>query len=236
MPATWETLQALLVRRSTTEPSRIQVEDVQDSTKSLFLQETTSPCCNIQELDMVLRDLEDRGLVGWDKHANRYDLHPIVRGIVWHALDKRAQHGIYQNLRTYFDAAPKLTVWEKIQSLDEVTPTIELYLALIGLGLLDSAVDVIRENLDDAMHYRLCVPRLRIELWGRLFLDGVDSPPSVVEPTNQSYALCALAQAYRLGGEPSRAATFFRRSADSDVLHGNVGNAEYVTLCRTTKE
>ena len=30
-------------------------------------------------LDRILTELEDRGLVGWDRRANRYDLHPIVR-------------------------------------------------------------------------------------------------------------------------------------------------------------
>src|SRR5205085_5281935 len=35
-------------------------------------------CADEHELDKVLTELEDRGLVGWDKRANRYDLHPIV--------------------------------------------------------------------------------------------------------------------------------------------------------------
>jgi hypothetical protein len=35
------------------------------------------PCADARSLDIVLTELEDRGLVGWDKAANRYDLHPI---------------------------------------------------------------------------------------------------------------------------------------------------------------
>jgi hypothetical protein len=34
------------------------------------------PCAIQAELDQVLTDLEDRGLLGWDRVSNRYDLHP----------------------------------------------------------------------------------------------------------------------------------------------------------------
>jgi hypothetical protein len=57
MPANYDTLTALLIGEA-------------------------KPCASEQELDAVLAELEDRGLVGWDKRANRYDLHPIVRGVV----------------------------------------------------------------------------------------------------------------------------------------------------------
>ena len=51
MPARYDTLAALLVGEG-------------------------KPCADERELDAVLTELEDRGLVGWDKRANRYDLHP----------------------------------------------------------------------------------------------------------------------------------------------------------------
>src|SRR6185295_5525341 len=53
MPATYDTLAALLIG-----------ED-----KAFW---------NENELVVALMELEDRGLLGWDKRGNRYDLHPIV--------------------------------------------------------------------------------------------------------------------------------------------------------------
>jgi hypothetical protein len=44
-----------------------------------------------QALDAALTELEDRGLLGWDRRANRYDMHPIVRGVVWGGLDDEAR-------------------------------------------------------------------------------------------------------------------------------------------------
>jgi len=43
--------------------------------EKLFLSETN--------LDTALTDLEDRGLMGWDRASNRYDVHPIVKAVVW---------------------------------------------------------------------------------------------------------------------------------------------------------
>jgi len=53
-----------------------------ETLSALFIGEEKA-CANARELDAILTELEDRGLVGWDKSANRYDLHPIVRGVVW---------------------------------------------------------------------------------------------------------------------------------------------------------
>ena len=50
---------------------------------------------NESDLVTVLTDLEDRGLIGWDRRANRYDLHPIVRAVTWGGVDADGQRSIY---------------------------------------------------------------------------------------------------------------------------------------------
>jgi hypothetical protein len=47
-----------------------------DTLAALLIGKRKKPCRNERELDEVLTELEDRGLVGWDKRANRYDLAP----------------------------------------------------------------------------------------------------------------------------------------------------------------
>ena len=61
------------------------------------------------------------------------DLHPIVRGVVWQALDVRARRDIYGVLHSYFDAAPRPPEFGKVESLADLTPGIELFHTLIGL-------------------------------------------------------------------------------------------------------
>lgn len=204
MPAGWETLRALLTG-----------ED--------------KACPNERRLDAVLTELEDRGLVGWDKRANRYDLHPIVRGVVWQALDGRARHGIYGELHGYFDALPKVD-YERVERLEDLTAAIELYHALVGLERYDDAYDVFWDELEKATLYRLSASRKRAELLQRLFPDGVDAPPRLQAARAQSYTLNALALAYKLGGEPGRAVPLFRRCIAIDEREGDQRGAA-VSLC-----
>jgi len=57
---------------------------------------------------MALTELEDRGLVGWHKEANRYDLHPVTRSIVWQSLSESARHEIFEELHRYFETVHAL--------------------------------------------------------------------------------------------------------------------------------
>ena len=96
MPATWETLRALLVEAERGLEAASIPDD--ESAEKPAEPRTPKPCVTDQSLDLILTELEDRGLVGWDKKANRYDLHPIVRGVVWQALDGQSRKGIYAEL------------------------------------------------------------------------------------------------------------------------------------------
>jgi tetratricopeptide (TPR) repeat protein len=189
MPAIWDTLRALLVG-------------------------TNKPCADDQALDAILTEVEDRGLMGWDRQANRYDLHPIVRAVVWAALATEAKKDIYSELHTYFDAAPRPPDWRGIEYLEELTPAIELFDKLIGLEQFDDAASVFEDHLEMATLHRLSASRLRVELLEQLFPDGLEAPPRTREQS--ANVLNALGQAYHYGGEPGRAAPFFRRAANID--------------------
>ncbi len=169
-------------------------------------------CVDEHELDKVLTELEDRGLVGWDKSANRYDLHPIVRGVVWSGLADDARRGVYTSLRAHFEAIPKIEDWRQVSRFEDLTPAIELYNTLIGLGRYDDAFKIFDDHLEDAMLYRLRASRQRVELLEMLFPDGVKQLPRLSDPSNQAYALNALAQGYQFSGQPGYASLFYRRN------------------------
>jgi tetratricopeptide (TPR) repeat protein len=193
MPATWETLRAVLVGP-----------------------EKQKPCRDDRALDATLTELEDRGLVGWDKAANRYDLHPIVRGVVWQALHARARRGIYRALHHYFDAAPRPPASQQVDSLEDLTPGIELFHTLIGLERYEDAADVFQDHLSDATLWRLSASRQQVELLEQLFPDGVEMLPLLASAQYQSDTLTLLALAYDISGEPGRAELLYRRAIEID--------------------
>lgn len=186
MPARYDTLTALLIGEG-------------------------KPCAGEHELDEVLTELEDRGLVGWDKRANRYDLHPIVRGVVWSNLGEEIRRGIYASLHTHFEALPMINDWQKVNDLEDITPATELYNTLIGLQRYNDAYTIFRERLGYAMLYRLSANRQIVELLGMLFVDGMDQLPRLSDPDAQASAMGILALSYDSSGQPGHAVQLYRR-------------------------
>ena len=198
MPATYDTLAALLIG-----------ED------KIF--------SNENELDIALMELEDRGLLGWDKRGNRYDLHPIVRGVVWAGLSDDMRRNVYTTLHAHFKAMPKIEESE-VESLGDLTPAIELYNTLIGLGRYEDAFVVFRYHLSDAMLYRLSASRQQVELLGMLFPDGLDQLPPLSNPSSQAYTLNILALSYDNSGQPGRSLSLYRQQNAIQEIEGNQKN------------
>jgi tetratricopeptide (TPR) repeat protein len=203
MPATYDTLTALLVGKKKTRYILSTNELVTEEGK-LFEEE--------RDLDAALSELEDRGLLGWDKRANRYDVHPIVRGVVWEGMAEEARRGVYSNLHSHFEAVPMIEDYREVNSLEDLTPAIELYNTLIGLRRYDDAATLFFKRLNKAALFRLSVGRPRVELLEMLFPDGLERLPSLNTESLKAYALNALAVGYKVGGQPRRAAVLYRRA------------------------
>ncbi len=172
------------------------------------------PCANENALIAILADLEDRGLLGWDRRANRYDLHPLVRGVTWSGVGEQARQGIYQALKTHFESLPMISRdrYREVNSLEDLTTAIELYNTLIGLGRYDDAAGLFYERLTDVTLFRLGTSRQSAELLELLFPDGLDQLPRLSSPGKQAYVLNTLAISTR--DQPERAAGLFRRNID----------------------
>jgi tetratricopeptide (TPR) repeat protein len=228
MPATYDTLAALFVEN--TDP------DSPADTGHAFLnnQQGTKLFASELELDIALKELEDRGLMGWDKRANRYDLHPIVRSVVWSRVHSDTRHAVFTSLQEHFNSVKKVDVHE-VNSYEDLTPAIELYNTLIGLSRWDDAFTVLSSRLNYALYYRLSANRQYAELLEMLFTDGIDQLPRLSNPRNQSFTINALAQAYQFSGQPGRAVPLYQKSYAIDEKEGNPigmsiesGNLAYV--------
>jgi tetratricopeptide (TPR) repeat protein len=177
-------------------------------------------CVDESELDKALTQLEDRGLVGCDRRAGRYDLHPIVRGTVWSGLEDDTRRSVYKTLQGHF--APLATLdneYFEVNSLEDLTAAIEYYYSLIGTGEFDAAENHFFDRLDYPTLYRLSASRQRIEILEMLFPEGSEQLPRLGRPDMQAVTLGALAQGYLLSGQPGRAAWLCRRAnkIDSDM-------------------
>ncbi|MCC7208382.1 MAG: hypothetical protein IT323_13825 [Anaerolineae bacterium] len=175
------------------------------------------------ELDDALAELETRGLLGWDRRANRYDLHPIVRAVAWAALDERSQRGLFERLNAHFGALPAVRL-EDVRSIDDLTGAIELFSTLVGLEKYDEAFAVYSERLHLPMLRRLSANVRRIELLEALFPDGLDQMPRLGAQGAQARCLNALALAYHATGQPRRSAEMYVRAATLAERDANLKN------------
>ncbi len=152
-----------------------------------------------KELDGALTELVNRGLLFWDKEKNRYDLHPIVRSYCYGRLmDKE---GVHSQLIDYFNAVPKPS---KIESIDDLSPVIELYHHTVGAGRYDEAWSLFYERLNQPTYYQFGAYQLRIELMNAMFPNGYDKPKLTKEDA-LAWTYNGLANSYSLSGQPRRA-------------------------------
>ncbi len=188
MPASYTTLEALLVG-----PGKAY---------------TSAP-----EIDRALTELEDRGLIGWDREANRYDAHPIVRGVVWQLSLGEDRNAVYAAIAAHFEPMA-LPDWQHVETLADLTPAIERYHTLVGLGRYDDACDLFFERLERATLYRLAAHRERIAWLELLFPDGVAGLPAVTGSHEQGFVLGALASSCRASGQAGQSVPLYRRASE----------------------
>jgi tetratricopeptide (TPR) repeat protein len=174
-----------------------------------------------KSLDADLRDLIARGLLHRDLGTNRFDLHPIVRRYAYDRLavsDRADTHG---RLRDYFAAVPGP---DKMRSLDDLAPVIELYHHTVRAGQYDEAYKLFRDRLDTPTYYQFGAYQLQIELLRALFPDGESRVPRLKEESAQATTLNDLACVYSLTGQPRIAVSLFERQIAIRERQGNKKN------------
>ena len=160
------------------------------------------------ELYVALDELEARGMLLRDPGGERYDLHPIVRQYAYDRLSDKS--GVHGRLREYFEARPAP---ERIESLADLTSTIELFWHTVGTDRFDEAFELCRDRLGDPLYFRFAAYDRIIELLGALFPGGQDRPPKLEKEDYQAWTLNALAISYGKSGQPRRAVPVFEAAA-----------------------
>jgi tetratricopeptide (TPR) repeat protein len=171
------------------------------------------------EFDAALDELMDRGLLF--RAGDRYDLHPIVRQHAYDRLTDKA--GIHSRLRGHFAALPAPEE-DKVQSVEDLAPVIELYHHTVRAGRYDEARDLFYERLNRPLFYRFGAYQTFIELLRALFPDGEERPPRLKKEGDQGRTLNDLANSYGHSGQPRRALPLFEASNASREREGDKTN------------
>lgn len=184
------------------------------------------------ELFDALAALRGRGLIGWDRPANRYDLHPVVRRIVSKGLHKAGWDIVYEMIESYFDAPSRVSM-AGANSIDALTPIEVLYSTRLSLGRHAEAFALFRELIMEPLIHRMNHYRRGVQLLEPLFPDGIANAPRLGDPRDAHTATWVLAYAYDYMGEPSRTIDVWRRLSEVRDVHQMRAKFNYAVSLET---
>ncbi len=144
-----------------------------------------------------------------------------MRGYAYDRLGDKA--GVHTRLRDYFAAVPAPEM-DRVDSVEDLAPVIELYHHTVRAGRYDEAFELFHDRLASPLYFRLGAYQACIELLRALFPDREDRPPRVRTERYQSWTANALANSYSLSGQPRRAVPLFEMSNALDEKRGDKKN------------
>jgi tetratricopeptide (TPR) repeat protein len=194
------------------------------------------------DLGQALTEVEDRGLLGWDRRSNRYDLHPLVRSTVWRMLTDETRREVQTRLLAHLrdlvplrHDQPTTASYEPLKvhpeaighpvadRWDDLVLPIEMYYTLVSLRRYDDALSLYIQRLEQPIYFRLGAARRQIELLSPL-LPSADEAPRLTSASSQNHLIGALAQSYHLSGQSGHAVSLHTRYNRIQMEHGNSRN------------
>jgi tetratricopeptide (TPR) repeat protein len=141
----------------------------------------------LADFHATLSDLEDRGLLQWDRKANTYDLHPVVRAYAFEQLEERDRTGTYDAVRDHFASLPPENV-EKATELTHVKNSIEIMRALIGSGRFEDALGFFRGKFVESLMISIGAYHVITEFLNPLLGHDQDGVLNLTNPADRSLA------------------------------------------------
>jgi tetratricopeptide (TPR) repeat protein len=169
-----------------------------------------------EEFNDALLELMDRGLLFREEKSVKFDMHPIMRGYCYDRL--KGKEKVHSRLMVYFATIPES---ERIESVDDLTPVIELYHHTVRAGGYNAAMYLFQDRLHYDLYYRYGACQTIIELLSALFPDGEDKPPRLKEEGDQAWTENVLANSLSSSGQLRRAMPLYEMANEIDEKRGN---------------
>jgi hypothetical protein len=153
-----------------------------------------------RELGRTVRDLERRGLLQYDRQADRYDLHPVVRGYVSGRLTAEDRDSLGQRVVDHFSVQAQ-DPYRQAETLDDVRDGLQLVRTLLQMGRMDSAYDAFTRGLDRALFDALDAAAEILSLLRPFFAHDWTSPSTDLDDDTFSQLATDAAEAFLMLGQ-----------------------------------
>lgn len=174
------------------------------------------------ELGDTVNDLESRGLLQYEHHSKRYDLHPVVRGVAAGGLrqDERERYG--QRVLDHFSRQAH-NPYELAETLEDVSHGLNIVRTLLQMSRHEHAADAYKGDLANALLYNLEAYAETLSLLRPFFSQEWAIPPEVVHGYDYKYLANEAAIALDASGKFHEALEVWGTILLSDLEQGAWG-------------
>jgi tetratricopeptide (TPR) repeat protein len=134
----------------------------------------------LPELIEALHTLQNRGLLQWDRRRNTYDVHPVVSGYAFDALEASERVEFSSRIADYFEGRPR-DRYPEAKSLQELQNSIGLFRALVSAERYEEAAALGFGGLLSGLLFSLEAHHLVLSLLRPMFPKGWDGPSCLSE-------------------------------------------------------
>lgn len=139
-----------------------------------------------KRLSPIVADLEQRNLMQHDDRTDRYDLHPVVRGVF--AGEFQTEEKQHYGLRVvdHFSSATH-SPYEQAETLEDLRPGLHVVRTLLKLGHFQKAANAYLDGLSTALLFNVEAFPEALAILRHWFPGGWGVLPNNVEPTDAAF-------------------------------------------------
>jgi hypothetical protein len=163
--------------------------------------------------------MERRGLLQYDRHVDRYDLHPVVRGYASGSLRDEDRDRFGQRAVDYFSQQPQ-DPFKRAETLDDVRNGLLLVRILLQIGRKQEAFVAYKGELSQALTFNLEASAEVVSLLRPFFTQDWTSPSAGINDRNFSYLATDAAIAFSNLGQLGQSLAVHEAALKVDLKGG----------------
>jgi tetratricopeptide (TPR) repeat protein len=166
-----------------------ELQQWQEYQKALRLRQKKLPLAT-KKLAKTVSDLENRGLLQYDRLSKRYDLHPVVRGVSAGRLKQKDKEHYGQRVVDHFSQRSNVP-YEESETLEDVQYGLQVVRAYLQMGRYTQASDTFNSDLVNALLFNLEAYAEVLSVGRVFFTSGWGVLPDLLENKHQRISLAA---------------------------------------------
>jgi tetratricopeptide (TPR) repeat protein len=163
---------------------------------------------DLAALNHVVTELEQSGLLQYDRRTQRWDMHPVVRAVTRGRLGDQERDQFGQPIVDYFEQRT-VPLYDNATSLDDLRDPLTVTRTLLQMGQLDDALETLIGGLNTALYNVEGYAEL-LALLKPLFTQGWSSTPQLRSDDQAGIAANFASAAFAYLGDMVSANTLSR--------------------------